>query len=163
MGKITTEEQPLRAAILTVSNSRTFSNDTNGLAIQSYLTNRGHQVVDYAIVKDDKDEILRYVHEWVCSVDVIIISGGTGLAKRDVTIEAIEPLYDKTIPGFDEMIRLLAYREDCGVQSIAYRSSAGIIHQALVFCLPGATRIIKIGLEKIILPALFHLYMEMKK
>lgn len=163
MTKQTTEEHPLRTAILTISNSRTFSTDTNGLAIQSYLTGRGHQVVDYAIVKDDKEDILRHIHEWVCSVDVVITSGGTGLAKRDVTIETVEPLFDKTIPGFDEMMRLWAYRENCGVQSIAYRSCAGIIHQALVFCLPGATRMIKLGMEKIILPEMFHLYTEMKK
>lgn len=163
MAKQATEEQPLRAAILTISNSRTFSNDTNGLAIQSSLTNYGHQVVDYAIVKDDKEAIIKHIHDWTCSVDVIITSGGTGLAKRDVTIETIEPMFDKTIPAFDEMLAFFAYRADCGVQSIAYRSCAGVIHQCLVFCLPGATRLIKIGMEKIVLPEMFHLYTEMKK
>ncbi|MCI1822155.1 MAG: MogA/MoaB family molybdenum cofactor biosynthesis protein [Megasphaera sp.] len=163
MGKQATEEHPLRTAILTISNSRTFSNDTNGLAIQSVLTNYGHQVVDYAIVRDDKEEILKHIHNWTCSVDMIITSGGTGLAKRDVTIETIEPLFDKIIPAFDEMLTLFAYREDCGVQSIAYRSCAGIIHQCLVFCLPGAARLIKIGMDKIVLPEMFHLFTEMKK
>ena len=69
-----TEEHPLRAAILTISNSRTFSNDTNGLMIQSALTHAGHQVVDYQIVRDDREEITRHLHEWVCSVDVVITS-----------------------------------------------------------------------------------------
>lgn len=157
------EEHPLRAAILTISNSRSFSNDTNGLMIQSALTQRGHQVVDYAIVKDDKDEISRYMHEWVCSVDMVITSGGTGLAKRDVTLETIEPMFDKTIPGFQSMLMYFAYRRACGVQSLAYRSTAGLIHQCLVFCLPGLPSLIKLGMEKVILPEVFHFYSEVKK
>lgn len=162
MGK-STEERPLRAAILTISSSRTFSDDTNGLMIQSSLTSRGHQVVDYAIVKDDKDAITRHIHEWVCSVDVVITSGGTGLAKRDVTLETLEPLFEKTIPGFSEMLMYFAYRHSCGVQAVAYRSAAGVIHQCLVFCLPGLPKLIKVGMEKIILPELFHLYTEIRK
>lgn len=157
------EERPLRAAILTISNSRTFSDDTNGLMIQSALTNRGHQVVDYAIVKDNKEDITRHIHEWVCSVDVVIMSGGTGIAKRDVTLEAIEPLFEKKIPGFSEMLTYFAYRRVCGVQAMAYRSTAGLVHQCMVFCLPGLPSLIKVGMEKIILPELFHLYTEIKK
>ena len=72
------DNRPLRFAILTVSNSRTYSDDTNGLLIQSLLTKAGHQVVDYAIVKDDGEAILKHIHEWVCSVDAIVTSGGTG-------------------------------------------------------------------------------------
>ena len=79
----------MRAAILTISNSRTFSDDTNGLLIQSLLAQHGHQVVDYQIVKDDRAEIERHLHEWVCSVDLVITSGGTGIAKRDVTVETV--------------------------------------------------------------------------
>ena len=139
--------------------------------IQSALTNRGHQVVDYAIVKDNKEDIIRHIHEWVCSVDVVITSGGdvvitsggTGIAKRDVTLEAIEPLFEKKIPGFSEMLTYFAYRRVCGVQAMAYRSTAGLVHQCMVFCLPGLPSLIKVGMEKIILPELFHLYTEIKK
>ena len=113
------EEHPLRAAILTISNSRTFSDDTNGLLIQSALANYGHQVVDYQIVKDDKAEIERHLHEWVCSVDLVITSGGTGMAKRDVTIETVEALFDKKIPAFQSMMTYFAYRRACGVQAMA--------------------------------------------
>ena len=163
MSKKMTEEHPLRAAILTISNSRTFSNDTNGLMIQSALTHAGHQVVDYQIVRDDREEITRHLHEWVCSVDVVITSGGTGLAKRDVTLEAIEPIFDKKITGFAGLMDALAYRNDCGAQSLAYRSSAGVCRQCLVFCLPGLPRLIKIGMEKIIIPEVFHLHDELQK
>ena len=161
--KKTTDEHPLRVAILTISNSRTYSNDTNGLMIQSALAQAGHQVVDYQIVRDDKDEILSHLHDWVCSVDVIITSGGTGLAKRDVTLETIEPMFEKYLPGFRELMTAMAYRNDCGIQSVAYRSSAGLVHQCLVFCLPGFPRLIKIAMEKIILPEVFHLYEEVNK
>lgn len=155
--------QPLRIAILTISNSRTFSDDTNGLMIQSCLTNYGHQVVDYAIVKDDKAAILRHIHEWVCSVDMIITSGGTGLAKRDVTLETLVPLMEKTIPGFAEMVLFFAYRKACGLEALTYRAAAGLIHQCPVFALPGLPSLIKISMEKIILPEIEHLYGEIKK
>ena len=104
------DNRPLRFAILTVSNSRTYSDDTNGLLIQSLLTKAGHQVVDYAIVKDDGEAILKHIHEWVCSVDAIVTSGGTGLALRDVTLETLEPKFDKVIPEFNGMLTFLAYR-----------------------------------------------------
>jgi molybdenum cofactor biosynthesis protein B len=158
-----TEEHPLRAAILTISNSRTFSDDTNGLLIQSLLAQHGHQVVDYQIVKDDRAEIERHLHEWVCSVDLVITSGGTGIAKRDVTVETVEALFDKTIPAFGEMMTYFAYRRVCGVQAMAYRATAGIIHQCQVYCLPALPSLIKIGMEKIVLPEVFHLYSEIKK
>ena len=88
---------------------------------------------------------------------------GTGIAKRDVTLEAIEPLFEKKIPGFSEMLTYFAYRRVCGVQAMAYRSTAGLVHQCMVFCLPGLPSLIKVGMEKIILPELFHLYTEIKK
>lgn len=131
--------------------------------IQSALTNGGHQVVDYAIVKDNKEEINRHIHEWVCSLDVIITSGGTGLAKRDVTLETICPQFEKEIEGFSSMMTYFAYRHVCGVEALAYRAAAGTIHQCLVFCLPGLPKLIKVGMEKIVLPELFHLYSEIRK
>ena len=156
------EFSPLRIAILTVSNSRTISTDTNGLHIQSCLAEQGHQIIDYAIVKDDKEMILKYVYEWVCSVDVVVTSGGTGLAKRDVTLEAIKPLFDKEICGFGELFRLLSYKE-IGPRAMGSRTTAGLIHQALVFCLPGATRSMKLAMEKLVLPAVSSLMYETKK
>ena len=146
------EARPLRAAILTVSNSRTYSDDTNGLMIQSILTKAGHQVVDYAIVKDDGEAILNHIHEWVCSVDMVVTSGGTGLARRDVTLETLEPLFDKVIPEFNGMLTFFAYR-----------GAAGIIRQCPVFCLPGQTGVIKVGMEQLIIPEVHHIKAEMSK
>lgn len=163
LSKRQTEERPLRVAILTISNSRTFSDDTNGLMIQSALMAAGHQVVDYAIVKDDREAIENHIHEWVCSVDVVITSGGTGIAKRDVTLETVRPMFDKEIPEFSGMLALFAYRRACGVQALAYRSAAGVIHQCLTFCLPGQPNIIKLGMEKIIISEMNHLKDEINK
>lgn len=157
------EARPLRAAILTVSNSRTYSDDTNGLMIQSILTKAGHQVVDYAIVKDDCEAILNHIHEWVCSVDMVVTSGGTGLARRDVTLETLEPLFDKVIPEFNGMLTFFAYRRACGIEALAYRGAAGIIRQCPVFCLPGQTGVIKVGMEQLIIPEVHHIKAEMSK
>ena len=120
------DNRPLRFAILTVSNSRTYSDDTNGLLIQSLLTKAGHQVVDYAIVKDDGEAILKHIHEWVCSVDAIVTSGGTGLALRDVTLETLEPKFDKVIPEFVDFSGIpagLRYRGTC-LQKCSRRHSS---------------------------------------
>ncbi len=154
---------PLRTAILTVSDTRTFDTDRGGLSIQSYLTDRGHQVIDYAIVKDEKEKIQQYLHEWVCSVDAIIVTGGTGLAKRDVTIEAVRPLAEKEIPGFGELFRFLSYRDDIGARAMASRAFAAVICQSVVFCLPGSVKAIKLAMEKLILPELPHLVSEITK
>lgn len=80
-----------------------------------------------------------------------------------MTLETVEPLFDKPIPGFAGLMTAMAYRNDCGVQSMAYRSSAGVCRQCLIFCLPGLPRLIKLGMEKIILPEVFHLYEELQK
>ncbi|MED9920948.1 MAG: MogA/MoaB family molybdenum cofactor biosynthesis protein, partial [Megasphaera sp.] len=74
-----------------------------------------------------------------------------------------EALFDKTIPAFGEMMTYFAYRRVCGVQAMAYRATAGIIHQCQVYCLPALPSLIKIGMEKIVLPEVFHLYSEIKK
>ena len=157
------DNRPLRFAILTVSNSRTYSDDTNGLLIQSLLTKAGHQVVDYAIVKDDGEAILKHIHEWVCSVDAIVTSGGTGLALRDVTLETLEPKFDTVIPELNGMLTFLAYRRACGTEALAYRSAAGVIRQCPVFCLPGQTSLIKVGTEQLIIPEVHLIKSEISK
>ena len=80
-----------------------------------------------------------------------------------MTIETVEALFDKKIPAFQSMMTYFAYRRACGVQAMAYRTTAGIIHQCQVYCPPGLPSLIKIGMEKVILPEAFHLYSEIKK
>lgn len=145
--------QPLHAAILTVSDTRTRANDTSGDVIQEHLSGAGHHVADRAICRDDPGAIQRQVKRWVhdTGIDVVIVTGGTGLTQRDVTPEAVAPLFTKSIPGFGELFRFLSY-QDIGTSTIQSRAEAGVADGTLVFLLPGSTGACHLALERIILP-----------
>jgi molybdenum cofactor biosynthesis protein B len=146
---------PLNVAVLTVSDTRTRENDTSGDVIQERLTTAGHKVAARAILRDDVEKLREQLRAWVAdkSVDAVISTGGTGLTKRDVTPEAFEPLFTKTIPGFGELFRWLSY-EEIGTSTIESRAFAGVADDTLVFCLPGSTGACRTGMDKIILPQL---------
>jgi molybdenum cofactor biosynthesis protein B len=146
---------PLNVAVLTVSDTRTRENDTSGDVIQERLTTTGHKVAARAILRDDVEKLREQLRAWVAdkSVDAVISTGGTGLTKRDVTPEAFEPLFTKTIPGFGELFRWLSY-EEIGTSTIESRAFAGVADDTLVFCLPGSTGACRTGMDKIILPQL---------
>ena len=146
---------PLNVAVLTVSDTRTRENDTSGDVIQERLTTAGHKVAARAILRDDVEQLRAQLRAWMAdkSVDVVISTGGTGLTKRDVTPEAFEPLFTKTIPGFGELFRWLSY-EEIGTSTIESRALAGVADDTLVFCLPGSTGACRTGMDKIILPQL---------
>src|SRR5699024_5414224 len=106
--------------VLTISDTREKENDKSGNLIVDYLENAGHEVVEKKIVIDEKEEILQAIKSG-CSneqVDVVLTTGGTGLAARDVTIETVSPLFDKEITGFGELFRMLSYTEDIGSAAI---------------------------------------------
>lgn len=146
---------PLNIAVLTVSDTRTLENDTSGDVIQERLTTAGHKVAARAILRDDVEKLRAQLRAWMAdkSVDAVISTGGTGLTKRDVTPEAFEPLFTKTIPGFGELFRWLSYGE-IGTSTIESRAVAGVADDTLVFCLPGSTGACRTGMDKIILPQL---------
>ena len=146
---------PLNVAVLTVSDTRTRENDTSGDVIQERLTTAGHKVAARAILRDDVEKLREQLHAWMAdkNVDAVISTGGTGLTKRDVTPEAFEPLFTKTIPGFGELFRWLSYGE-IGTSTIESRAFAGVADDTLVFCLPGSTGACRTGMDKIILPQL---------
>jgi len=146
---------PLNIAVLTVSDTRTRENDTSGDVIQERLTTAGHKVAARAILRDDVEKLREQLRAWVAdkSVDAVISTGGTGLTKRDVTPEAFEALFTKTIPGFGELFRWLSYGE-IGTSTIESRAFAGVADDTLVFCLPGSTGACRTGMDKIILPQL---------
>jgi len=146
---------PLNIAVLTVSDTRTRENDTSGDVIQERLTTAGHKIAARAILRDDVEKLREQLRAWMAdkSVDAVISTGGTGLTKRDVTPEAFEPLFTKTIPGFGELFRWLSY-EEIGTSTIESRAFAGVADDTLVFCLPGSTGACRTGMDKIILPQL---------
>jgi molybdenum cofactor biosynthesis protein B len=146
---------PLGVAILTVSDTRTPENDTSGDLIAERLTTAGHRVAARRIVKDDVERLRAQLREWIAdeAVQAVIVTGGTGLTRRDVTPEAVEPLLTKTIPGFGELFRWLSY-EEIGTATIESRAFAGIADNTIIFCLPGSTGACRTGMDKIILPQL---------
>lgn len=146
---------PLRIAVLTVSDTRTIETDKSGALAAELSSDAGHAVVARAIVKDEIDAIRAELRSWTGggAVDVVVMTGGTGIAARDVTPEALAPLVDKPIPGFGELFRWLSY-SDIGTATIQSRAEAALVGRVLVFALPGSTGAVRLALEKIVLPQL---------
>lgn len=159
-------ERPIQCAILTVSDTRTEETDKGGQLVQRLLkdSETDIQIADYVIVKDEQERIQSVIEQWLTKeVDVIITTGGTGIAPRDVTIEAVRPMLTKEIEGFGELFRYLSYTEDVGSRALLSRAVGGTIGKQLIFSLPGSTGAVKLGMTKLILPELSHLVHEMTK
>ncbi|EOB1258549.1 molybdenum cofactor biosynthesis protein B [Staphylococcus pseudintermedius] len=159
-------ERPIRCAVLTVSDTRTSETDKGGQSVQTLLQTADFEVEiqHYMIVKDELTAIQSTVQQWLTGdVDVIVTTGGTGIAPRDVTIEAVTPLLDKEIEGFGELFRYLSFTEDVGTRALLSRAVAGTAKRTLIFCLPGSTGAVKLALNRLILPELTHLVYEMNK
>lgn len=130
----------LNMAVLTVSDTRTLANDQSGAYLISALTQAGHRLAGRALLPDCRFRVRAQVATWIAAaeVDVVLITGGTGLAPRDRTIEAVMPLMESTIDGFGELFRSLSYAE-IGTATINSRAAAGLSNGTLVFCLPGSS------------------------
>lgn len=142
---------PLRLCVLTVSDTRTLTNDTSGDYLVGALTEAGHLVRDRTLVKDDIYRMRAIVAAWIADdeVDGILVTGGTGFTGRDSTPEAVLPLLDKQMPGFGELFRAVSV-EEIGTSSLQSRAFAGLANQTFVFCLPGSTSACRTAWEKII-------------
>lgn len=150
--------ESLGAAVVTVSSSRSLSDDPSGDAIVASLEDAGHKVVSRDLVEDDYDSVQGSVNALVNrgDVDVVVTTGGTGVTPDDVTIEAVGKLFDKELPGFGELFRLLSH-EDIGTKVVGTRATAGIVDGVVVFCLPGSEDAVRLGVERIIVEEAGHL------
>jgi len=150
--------------VVTVSDTRTPETDTGGALVAELLEAAGHRVAGRAIVRDEPGQIAGAVRAALGRADVgaVVVTGGTGVAPRDVTPEAVEPLLDRVIPGFGELFRVLSY-EDVGSAAILSRALAGLADGRVVFVLPGSRGALRLALEKLILPELGHLAAEASK
>lgn len=130
---------PVRFAVLTVSDSRSLEDDRSGSTLQSRIEEAGHILSDRKICTDDKQTIADIVTAWSKddAVDVVITTGGTGFTGRDVTPDALEPLFEKTMNGFSEVFHRISY-DKIGTSTIQSRATAGLINQTFVFVLPGS-------------------------
>jgi molybdenum cofactor biosynthesis protein B len=142
---------PVRIAVLVVSDTRTLETDTSGATLVQRIEAGGHEVADRQIVPDDKAQIRARVQTWITDpdIDVVISSGGTGLTGRDVTPEAITPLFDKTIEGFSVIFHQVSY-QSVGLSTLQSRAIAGLADGTFIFCLPGSTGAVKDGWDKVI-------------
>jgi len=156
--------RPVTCAIITVSDTRTPDTDTSGQTIKSALVGAGHRVGNYVLLKDEPEAIATHVQA-LCAdptVEAVILNGGTGIAPRDTTYDAIERLLEKTLPGFGEIFRWLSYQE-IGSRAIASRAVAGVRQQTLIFSLPGSSKAVALAMETLILPELQHLTQQLQK
>lgn len=155
----------VKCKIITVSDTRTAESDKSGKLMMELLTEAGHIIADYVIVKDEAVPIREAVLSG-CEdpeIDAILTNGGTGIAIRDVTIETVRALFVKEISGFGEIFRLLSYQEDIGSSAIMSRAVAGVVKNKAVFSTPGSTGAVLLAMKKLILPELGHVVGELKK
>jgi molybdenum cofactor biosynthesis protein B len=154
----------VRCAVVTVSDTRTVETDTSGALIRERLERAGHAVVFYAIVPDEREEIGRLVDELVQrpDCDAVLLNGGTGIARRDVTYEAIAERIEKRLDGFGELFRWLSYRE-IGTAAMLSRALAGVYCGRIVIAMPGSTGAVRLAMDELVLPELAHLVFEARK
>jgi molybdopterin adenylyltransferase len=150
-----TEDKVVGIAILTISDSRDEETDTSGGYLAQAVGADGHRLAGRRIVPDDIQRIRSAVKEWADDndVDVIISTGGTGLTGRDVTPEAMLPLFDKVIDGFGPVWHRVSY-DSIGLSTLQSRACAGMIGQTFIFCLPGSSGAVRDGWTKVIGPQL---------
>ncbi|WP_338562318.1 molybdenum cofactor biosynthesis protein B [Erwinia sp. E_sp_B04_7] len=151
MGKPSAEFIPLNVAVLTVSDSRDAASDSSGDYLREAVTEAGHQVLDHALIKDDRYRIRAVVSSWIASrdVQVVLINGGTGFNSKNSTPEALLPLFDREIEGFGELFRMVSY-EEIGTSTLQSRAVAGVANQTVIFAVPGSTGACQSAWERII-------------
>lgn len=142
---------PVRIAVLTVSDTRTLENDTSGETLKGRIEDAGHVLADRALLRDDAASIRNQVKRWIedPTVDVIITTGGTGLTGRDVTVEAVRPLFEKEIEGFSVIFHQVSYGT-VGLSTLQSRACAGLSKGTFIFLLPGSTGAVKDAWDNII-------------
>ncbi len=151
----------VHCVVITVSDTRTKETDESGLIMMEMLRAAGHRISSYEIVRDDVAEIRSAITAALESdeVRVIITNGGTGLSKRDVTVEAVSPFLEKRIDGFGEMFRSLSYQE-IGSAAVMSRAIGGVAFGKIILCLPGSPGAVRLALDKIILLQIGHMVWE---
>ena len=158
------QEIVARCAVITLSDTRNESTDISGKRIRDLLTEAGHTLSHYRILPDDPLQLAPLIGELILrgDLDVILSNGGTGISRRDQTIDVIERVIDLPLPGFGELFRMLSYQQ---IQSGAMLSRAigGIARGKVVFAMPGSTKAVELAMEKLILPELGHLLYELRK
>jgi molybdopterin adenylyltransferase len=145
------EKKCVNIAVLTVSDTRTEVDDKSGQVLVDRIKDAGHHLAEKKIIKDEKDLLQEQLKKWIASpeVDVVIATGGTGVTGRDITPEAFEELYEKDIPGFGELFRMLSY-QNIKTSTLQSRCTGGVANGTFLFALPGSTGACKDGWDQIL-------------
>ena len=155
-----------RCAVITLSDTRNESTDTSGQLIRRLLTesDRPHEVRLYKIIKDDPATLSTLLDECLATdgIDAILTNGGTGIARRDQTIDVIARAIQTPLPGFGELFRMLSW-EQIGPGAMLSRAIAGIAHGKPIFAMPGSSKAVELAMTKLILPELRHILRELRK
>ena len=156
--------ETLGFALLTVSDTRTEADDESGRRARAAVEAAGHHIAEALVVRDETAAIRQALGAMLAraDVDVVVVTGGTGIAPRDVTIEAVEPLLDRTLPGFGELFRMLSYR-DIGAAAMLSRATAGVAEGRAVFALPGSPAAVDLALAELVLPEAAHVVAQARR
>lgn len=151
-------------ALVTVSDTRTEAGDATGRRMRELVEGAGHRVVEQLIVGDESAAIRTSVLALVATdgVDLVVVAGGTGVAPRDVTIEALGPLLDRELPGFGELFRVLSHRE-IGSAAMLSRALGGVVDDSALFAVPGSPAAAELALRELILPEAAHLVAQARR
>ncbi len=154
----------IRCAVVTVSDTRTLENDTGGQTVIVHLTGAGHTVTHREIIPDEPER-MRPLLESLCGrddIDAILLTGGTGIASRDLTFETVSSLLEKPLPGYGEVLRMLSFQE-IGPAAILSRAVGGLLGRKVLLTMPGSPAAVRLAMEKIIVPELPHLVREARR
>jgi molybdenum cofactor biosynthesis protein B len=154
----------VNVAVLTISDTRTRDDDRSGELIRQNLLWRGHEVRAYEIVPDDPGTITETIQGWIADdmIEAVITNGGTGIAGRDNTFDAISGLLEKRLDGFGELFRMLSFQE-IGAAAMLSRATAGVANGTAIFSTPGSSNAVKLAMERLIGPELGHVVHEITK
>ena len=156
MGHEHHKDIPVKAAVITVSTSRTEKTDLSGQIIREAFEGAGMEVVFQTLVPDNEEQISAAVLAALEAANCVVVTGGTGLTHDDCTIEAVSPLFDKTMDGFGELFRQKSYAQ-VKTAVLLSRATAGLIRGAAVFCIPGSPKAVQLAAEEIIIPEIRHI------
>lgn len=155
---------PVTVGIVTVSDTRTPENDTNGLYLKARFTELGHIVGGYRIIKDEPDQVRDALDQMaaIAGMQIILFNGGTGIAPRDTTFDVLSRMLEKVLPGFGELFRMLSFQE-VGAAAMLSRATGGTYRGKVVFSTPGSPNAVQVAVEKLILPEINHLAWEVAR
>jgi molybdenum cofactor biosynthesis protein B len=155
---------PISVALVTVSDTRTPDTDINRAYLEARLTELGHRVAAYRLIKDEPEQVAAALDELAALPDVrlILFNGGTGISPRDTTFDVLSRMLEKTLPGFGELFRMLSY-QDVGAAAMLSRATAGVYRGRVVVSMPGSPNAVRVAMEQLILPEINHLAWEVAR